>query len=526
MGGPTGLSTKVFPSPQSVRATADPKAKKAAPEAGEETSAVDAFQALLAQNAIPQAPAAPVGGEASKLLDPRQAPADPKDSKPAIQKEAAPAVSVSSLAVPAQQKTDSIPLPARAPSPNPLAENGAPFPMGAQAPQIPISAAQSMQQQSPAKSTRAGMPPALPAGAASANWNSGFAPELPPTVPSWLSNLGTDLTHAPSRQKSSPIDLNELSAFEAAEDPFAGEAAMPGSAQFLSSNGTPTAPMGPGRNAPNPGASAWSGADYLSMMGAARAPLSLASQNGPDSGGNQGFGPRPEMGAESFQGASALQKKKFPHESALVFNPNTAAIGSGPDQQAPIRFSPAAVPMRGDVIPGANAESRLAKVSVLGLSTGIRDFARSGGRGEMRLRLNPEHLGELRLQVNSEGREVALRIQAADERSKKILESSLSDLRDGLSIHNLNLGRVEVSVAPPAGSALSAEAFGWNGASAGDLGSSSQGQNAWNDRAAMADSRSNRGDSSTGRSAPSWNAPSFASNPRSSYAPGRLDVVA
>lgn len=103
----------------------------------------------------------------------------------------------------------------------------------------------------------------------------------------------------------------------------------------------------------------------------------------------------------------------------------------------------------GHVVQGAMAKERLSSESLGGITTGLQSMINSGG-GEMRIRMNPENLGELNMRVTTRGSVVGLQIQASDERAKKIIESSMGSLKDSLASQQLNLGRIELTVAPPA----------------------------------------------------------------------------
>ncbi len=89
---------------------------------------------------------------------------------------------------------------------------------------------------------------------------------------------------------------------------------------------------------------------------------------------------------------------------------------------------------------------RLAPEGLSNMGLGILRTSYQGG-GEIRVRLRPDHLGELNIRVLTDGNRVALKIQASDERSKKILEESLGSLKQNLSAQNLSLGTVDLSVA-------------------------------------------------------------------------------
>ncbi len=70
--------------------------------------------------------------------------------------------------------------------------------------------------------------------------------------------------------------------------------------------------------------------------------------------------------------------------------------------------------------------------------------------GEIKIRLRPDHLGELQMVVRTSGSQVAVQIRAHDHESKKIIEDSLGSLKDSLSKQNLSLAHVEVVNQPQA----------------------------------------------------------------------------
>jgi flagellar hook-length control protein FliK len=103
--------------------------------------------------------------------------------------------------------------------------------------------------------------------------------------------------------------------------------------------------------------------------------------------------------------------------------------------------------LTGHVTTGAMAKSRLSSESLMSMTSSIRTIAGNGVNptaGEMRIRLNPDHLGELSLKVRTRGKEVGLQIRASNEEAKRVLEESLGHLRENLATNALNLARVEV----------------------------------------------------------------------------------
>lgn len=67
-----------------------------------------------------------------------------------------------------------------------------------------------------------------------------------------------------------------------------------------------------------------------------------------------------------------------------------------------------------------------------------------GGTQEMRIRLQPDNLGEIHLQVLTRGNQVGLRVLTSSAEAKQIFERSWNDLRDRLADKDLELGRIEV----------------------------------------------------------------------------------
>lgn len=95
-------------------------------------------------------------------------------------------------------------------------------------------------------------------------------------------------------------------------------------------------------------------------------------------------------------------------------------------------------------------KTRISDEGIQKMASQIQNMSSVSGRtesGEMRIRLNPENLGELHLRVQTDGAGVKLQIQASDEKAKKIIEESINELQDSLSAKNLNLSSVHVALA-------------------------------------------------------------------------------
>ena len=68
--------------------------------------------------------------------------------------------------------------------------------------------------------------------------------------------------------------------------------------------------------------------------------------------------------------------------------------------------------------------------------------------GEIKIRLKPDHLGELVMNVKSRGNEVSIQIKTHDLEAKKIIEESIGRLKESLTIQNLQLSRMDVVTQP------------------------------------------------------------------------------
>jgi flagellar hook-length control protein FliK len=96
---------------------------------------------------------------------------------------------------------------------------------------------------------------------------------------------------------------------------------------------------------------------------------------------------------------------------------------------------------------GGNAPSpfKLEQESALSaqVSRGLAQVLKGGG-GEITLRLRPEQLGEVRAQVRMEHGVVSVRIEAASEEARSLLERDSSSLRSALEARGLTVEHVRV----------------------------------------------------------------------------------
>jgi len=180
----------------------------------------------------------------------------------------------------------------------------------------------------------------------------------------------------------------------------------------------------------------------LSALGAARMGARGDDRNqsnlSDSNGGKDGFQGRPML--RTIEGGRKPVNLEGRDDYALlagVTPQSRQELGAG-------MVVPATV--EGRVTQGSMTRNRLTSESLLNMSNGIREFTGTKG-GEMRVRLKPDNLGELNVRVQTRGNDVRLQIQASDESARKILEESLPHLKEKLASQNLNLGRVDVSIA-------------------------------------------------------------------------------
>lgn len=97
--------------------------------------------------------------------------------------------------------------------------------------------------------------------------------------------------------------------------------------------------------------------------------------------------------------------------------------------------------------------------SVEQLSSQLLRLNERGENGEIRMRLRPDHLGELLIQVSTRGKQVDLKVKASNSEARHILEESISSLRESMRLQNLSLASVDFGPISFASSAQNASAF-------------------------------------------------------------------
>lgn len=187
-------------------------------------------------------------------------------------------------------------------------------------------------------------------------------------------------------------------------------------------------------------ASGLSGSEFLSALNSIRG----ADSRGQGSSLGGGFAGNGNGNLKLIAGGLAAAKGTRKPSGFGSTAEELAGIGQ-PGQASP-QTSALAAEVTGHVVKGAMSQDRLSSEALAGVSAGIRNLAPKGG-GEIRIRLKPENLGELHLRVVTRGDQVGLQIHASDEKARKILEDSMSHLKESLATQNLTLGKVELSVA-------------------------------------------------------------------------------
>ncbi len=269
-----------------------------------------------------------------------------------------------------------------------------------------------------------------------------------------------------------------------------------------------------------------SGADFLSLRQAAN----------PQQKGGEGMeqaiaSPAKAEGPREL-GVGQVERRKRPSEVGATLDKAEAVTGMR-NLVPGATVVAKAQPMTAQVVQGSMARERFATDTLNGVSSRIVSLSGNGG-GEMRLRLKPDHLGELQLRVAASGNEVGLQVHASSEKARRVLEESLGSLKEALSSQGLSLSRVDVAVSPVLAGADSNANRGMGSESFQQNQSSDQGAAAWN---SYQDSRqgSRGGDSwsdgsmtrrGPGLTALGENRPAASAYGNSQAGAGRIDVRA
>jgi flagellar hook-length control protein FliK len=184
------------------------------------------------------------------------------------------------------------------------------------------------------------------------------------------------------------------------------------------------------------------------------------------------------VSTEDFLSLRGIKKEKSSKGTTegRVENPMMQAQPFGKLHLGPVLDAPVTQGSAGKPVLSHDALHQITQ-QVSGLSQARQD-------GEIKIRLKPDHLGELMMSVKTSGDKVAVQIKAQDHEAKKIIEDSIGRLKDSLSSQNLTLHKVDVVTQPSAGQ-------GADGGFQMDFGAQSQGNFSRNDSQQYRDSSSN-----------------------------------
>ncbi len=97
----------------------------------------------------------------------------------------------------------------------------------------------------------------------------------------------------------------------------------------------------------------------------------------------------------------------------------------------------------------ASQPAQLSNENVEKLISGSQTLIQKGG-GEMKIQMNPEGLGQIHLKIKVQDGQVGVQMMADTIEAKKLLETSMNDLKLGLAEHKLSLNTLKVDVAEQA----------------------------------------------------------------------------
>jgi len=125
-----------------------------------------------------------------------------------------------------------------------------------------------------------------------------------------------------------------------------------------------------------------------------------------------------------------------PHENSFVQNLAAQAV-------------PPAVATAAQSMPAVSAAVSARPVNTAEVIQQIVDQVKvdvTADSSEIKIRLKPEHLGEVTMKIVSQNGVIAAQFQAENQRVKEIIESQFSQLRNTLSAQGINVSQLSVSV--------------------------------------------------------------------------------
>lgn len=150
----------------------------------------------------------------------------------------------------------------------------------------------------------------------------------------------------------------------------------------------------------------------------------------------------PTLGLEKVKARSDAQALQWQDPSQAMIQQQGSGFSQAPQAADAFAAAPA---ITATVTQNGQAQNRLTSDSIRSIGGMMQQLNVSGqDSGTIRIRLNPEHLGEIQLKVKTLGSQVSVQVNASDDHAKKIIESSLNDLKEQLSSKNLNLASFDI----------------------------------------------------------------------------------
>lgn len=154
-------------------------------------------------------------------------------------------------------------------------------------------------------------------------------------------------------------------------------------------------------------------------------------------GTQQGAGLPARVSTEEFLNLRELRKEKGKSGAALDLQ---APIDSR-ETRGSLHLGPV---VEAPVTQGTAGKTILSHDALHQISHQVNLLGQARQDGEIKIRLKPDHLGELVMNVKSRGNEVSIQIKTHDLEAKKIIEESIGRLKESLSTQNLQLSRMDV----------------------------------------------------------------------------------
>tara|TARA_B110001454_G_scaffold219179_1_gene250825 strand:+ start:113676 stop:115604 length:1929 start_codon:yes stop_codon:yes gene_type:complete len=163
----------------------------------------------------------------------------------------------------------------------------------------------------------------------------------------------------------------------------------------------------------------------------------LANSSNSSGSGSSDFFSKGGGGSESHN--TQVSGKKTDGDDMKTMLAASLGVGAGNDlKESSLNSAPI-------MVPGTNAQvtQEATDRNVQNVMQQAQYLVKAGG-GEMKVRMTPEGLGEIQLSVELKDGKVQLHMAAENKETKKMLESSLSDLRESLSQQKISLESVKI----------------------------------------------------------------------------------